>query len=57
MDDIPAQVMRHARQAMQFRVTVKPAELKKNTPYRYRQWIQTYLQVRAYGAKYATLHR
>src|SRR5574338_857106 len=49
LEDIPAHVTRHVRQAMQFRVKVKPAELKKNTPYRYRQWIRTYLQVRAYG--------
>ena len=49
LEDIPAQITRHVRQAMQFRVKVKPAELKKNTPYRYRQWIRTYLQIRAYG--------
>ncbi|WP_188795396.1 DUF4158 domain-containing protein [Dyella nitratireducens] len=40
MGDIPPAIIRHVRQALHFRVQVKPAELKKNTPYRYRLFLR-----------------
>lgn len=49
LHDVPPAIIRHVRQALRFRVQVKPAELKKNTPYRYYQLVRGYLQVRAYG--------
>jgi hypothetical protein len=49
IDDVPAAVVRHLRNALRFRVQIKPADIAANKRYRYFQRIRTYLQVRAYA--------
>ena len=49
IDEVPAAVVRHLRNALRYRVQVKPADIAPNKRYRYFQRIRTYLQVRAYA--------
>ena len=47
IDEVPAGVIRHLRNALRFRVQIKPADIAPNKRYRYFQRIRAYLQVRA----------
>lgn len=49
VDEVPAAVVRHIRNALRFRVQIKPADVQPNKRYRYFQRIRAYLQVRAYA--------
>ena len=49
IDDVPAAFVRHLRNALRYRVQIKPANIAPNKRYRYFQRIRTYLQVRAYA--------
>ena len=49
IDDVPAAVVRHLRNALRYRVQIKPADIAPNKRYRYFQRIRNYLQVRAYA--------
>ncbi len=49
IDEVPAAVVRHLRNALRYRVQVKPADIAPNKRYRYFQRIRTYLQVHAYA--------
>ena len=49
IDEVPAGVIRHLRNALRFRVQIKPADIAPNKRYRYFQRIRAYLQVRAYA--------
>lgn len=46
---MPAAVVRHLRNALRYRVQIKPADIAPNKRYRYFQRIRDYLQVRAYA--------
>jgi hypothetical protein len=49
IDRVPPSVVRHIRGALRLRVQIKPAEVGKNTRYRYHELIRAYLQVRPYA--------
>lgn len=49
IDEVPTAVVRHLRNALRYRVQIKPADIAPNKRYRYFQRIRDYLQVRAYA--------
>jgi hypothetical protein len=49
IDRVPPSMVRHIRGTLRLRVQIKPAEVGKNTRYRYHELILAYLQVRPYA--------